>query len=186
MSEATVTSCFFCQSMLSDFLEDLLPAGRQSELKKHLETCKDCSQVQRDLQATVELASDLHAVPISHETALRISEACQAGTRKFSASTVSRWTFLVLAPVLLFGSAVVMFPRAFPWLTRLHLTSDESNFVRYFPMLENASEVIDEHGNWLHVREPAMRSLWEEGGISPEEFEKSFTGKPALGDEDPK
>lgn len=178
-----VTTCFFCQSMLSDYLEQLLPSAREEEIKSHLDSCKACSELQRDLQATVELAKALPSQPISHETALRINEACHAGTRKFSPVTLSRWAFLGLVPLLLFVSVATLFPNVFPWIATLRNHSNESDFVRYFPLLEGAAEIVDEHGNWLHVREPAMRSLWEEGGISPEEFEKSFTGKPSIGEE---
>jgi predicted anti-sigma-YlaC factor YlaD len=178
-----VTTCFFCQSMLSDYLEDLLPTGRQDELRKHIEGCRACAEVHRDLQTTVELAQVMPSNPMSVDISLRITEACQAGTRRFSAALVSRWAFLALVPLLLLVSVVVLFPGLFPGLSQWRVKSDESQFVRYFPMLEGASEIIEEHGNWLHVREPAMRSLWEEGGISPEEFEKSFTGKPSAGEE---
>ena len=49
--------------------------------------------------------------------------------------------------------------------------------VRYFPLLQGASHIVDEQANWLYYREPVMRSLWEEGGFSPEEFEKTFSPK---------
>ena len=53
--------------------------------------------------------------------------------------------------------------------------------VNCLPLLdvrqEGATDIIEEQSNWLHIREPMMRSLWEEGGLSPEEFEKSFQGK---------
>ncbi len=178
-----VTTCFFCQSMLSDYLENLLPSNRQDEIKEHIASCKQCTEVQRDLQSTMDLAHGLTSKAISHETALRITEACHAGTRRFSSNRASRWAFMALVPILLFGSAAVLFPEIFPWVSRIRVRSDESSYVRYFPILEGAGEIVEEHGNWLHVREPAMRSLWEEGGISPEEFEKSFTGKPNLGEE---
>lgn len=169
--------------MLSDYMERLLPTARQTELETHLETCKVCSQVLRDLQTTLEVAGALPSQPLGNEAALRIAEACQAGSRAFSPATASRWAFVGLVPLLLIASMLVLFPGLFPGLAHWRSGNDESQFVRFFPMLEGATEIIEEHGNWLHVREPAMRSLWEEGGISPEEFEKSFTGKPTVGEE---
>lgn len=177
------TTCFFCQSMLSDYLEGLLPTGRKEEIQDHISGCKACSEIQRDLQTAMEIAGSIPSKPISAEASLRIAEACQAGTRKFSAATASRYAFLALLPLLIFGSALVMLPGLFPWLSELRVKADESQFVRYRPLVEGAGEIVEEHGNWLHVREPAMRSLWEEGGISPEEFEKSFTAKPSIGEE---
>jgi hypothetical protein len=68
----------------------------------------------------------------------------------------------------------VAFPKLFPWFTRFRASQDEALFVRYFPLLQGAAEIVEEESNWLHVREPFMRSVWEEGGLSPEEFEKAF------------
>ncbi len=177
------TTCFFCQGMLSDFLEKLLPARRSEELQEHLDSCKVCSEVLRDLQATIEVAALVPAGTMQGETSQRIVEACESGSRKLSAALASRWAFLALVPILLFASTVAVFPGLFPGLSAIRAGSDASAFVRYYPLLEGAGEIVDEHGNWLHVKEPAMRSLWEEGGISPEEFEKSFTGKPGVGEE---
>jgi hypothetical protein len=137
----------------------------------------------RDLQTTIEIAGLVPSASMQEETSQRIVEACESGSRKLSAARASRWAFLALVPLLLLASAVVVFPGLFPGLATLRSGSDASAFVRYYPLLDGAAEIVDEHGNWLHVKEPAMRSLWEEGGISPEEFEKSFTGKPATGEE---
>ncbi len=177
-----VTTCFFCQSMLSDYLERLLPNARHEELKNHLADCKQCSEIHEDLRRTLSVAHSIQSRPITVETSLRIAETCQASSRRFSPSVVSRWALLGMVAVLLFGSVAVFFPSLFPALGRWRLGSNESDFVRYFPMVHGAGEIIEEQGNWLRVREPAMRSLWEEGGISPEEFEKSFTGHPDLGE----
>jgi hypothetical protein len=177
------TTCFFCQSMLSDFVEELLPATRKEELQEHLDSCKACTEVLRDLQTTMEIAGNLPSKALQTETALRIAEACQAGSRKFSPAQASRWAFMVLIPLLVFASVVAVFPGLFPWVSALRGGADESAFQRYYPLLDGAGDIVEEHGNWLHVKEPAMRSLWEEGGISPEEFEKSFTGKPSIGEE---
>lgn len=178
-----VVSCFFCQSMLSDFLESLLPEARGQEIRDHLQSCAECSRVERELKKTVEVSRRLPFAPLNHETALRITEACHAGTRKPVLGRVARWTALGLLPLVFVGLAALAFPRAFPWLDRFRDPNSEARFVRYFPLLNGAEEIVDEHANWLHVREPAMRSLWEEGGITPEEFEKSFTGKSVSGEE---
>ena len=79
-----------------------------------------------------------------------------------------------MVPVLLFGSLVYAFPKYFPWMSYFRQTQQEADFSRYFPLLQGALEIVEEHTNWLHIREPSMRSVWEEGGLSPEEFEKTF------------
>jgi len=177
-----VTSCFFCQNLLSDYIEGILPSSRQEELKKHLDGCRPCGEVQRDLISTLELLHSLPSRPLSHDMALRITEASQAGrTPILSRSRVSRMLIVLAVPTLLFGAAVLSFPTLFPWFNHLRVTPDDSQFVRYYPLLQGAAEIIEEQSNWLHLREPMMRSLWEEGGLSPEEFEKSFQGKSAGG-----
>ncbi len=177
------TTCFFCQSMLSDYLEELLPSERKEEIHDHLSHCRTCTQIQRDLQSTLEIAGSLPSTPLESGAALRIAEACQAGTRRFSPALFSRYVLFALLPLLIFSSALVMLPGLFPWVSELRLRSDQSQFVRYRPLGEGAAEIVEEQGNWLQVREPSMRSLWEEGGISPEEFEKSFTAKPGAAEE---
>ena len=172
-----MTTCFFTQNLLSDYVEGMLPSARHEELKSHLAGCRQCSDVQRDLQRTVEVMKTLPPQPIPPELSLRMTEAAAAGRRpSFSRAVVSRLVLFVAVPILLFGAAVVTFPHLFPW-AHLADAPDESQFVRYFPLQQGAVEIVEEQSNWLHIREPMMRSLWEEGGLSPEEFEKSFQGK---------
>jgi hypothetical protein len=175
-----VTSCFFCQNLLSDFIEGILPSSRHEELKRHLESCRDCAEVHRDLSSTLELLHALPPRPLSADMALRITEACVAGRAAFFTSRrISQFVLFLSVPALLFAGAVVTFPKLFPWATSWRAAPDQARYVKYFPLLQGASEIIEEQSNWLHVREPYMRSLWEEGGLTPEEFEKDFQGKPS-------
>jgi hypothetical protein len=167
-----VTTCFFCQNLLSDYIEGILPSSRHEELKRHLETCRNCSSVHGDLEATLDV---LHTIPsrtLSHDLALRITNAGRL--RLLSRVSVSRFDHFLLVPVLLFFGAASAFPTLFPWYARWRAGGDTSQFVRYYPLLDGASEIIEEQANWLHVSDPFMRSVWEEGGLSPEEFEKTF------------
>lgn len=173
-----VASCFFCQNLLSDYIEGILPAARQSEIKSHMESCSQCKEVHRDLMSTLEVLKALPSRPLSHEMALQINQASHPKRPKWiTRARVSRAFLFVSVPVLLFAGTVVLFPKLFPWFTRLRPSSQKDHFVRYFPLLQGASEIIEEQANWLHVRGPFMRSFWEEGGLSPEEFEKTFSGK---------
>ncbi|MBY0370137.1 zf-HC2 domain-containing protein [bacterium] len=169
--------------MLSDFLEQLLPAARHDEVARHLDTCPACNAVRGELQDTLRVAGAFAFPTLTHETALRITEACHAGTRRVSFAKASRVFLVAAVPLALLVTTALVFPRAFPWLERFKDAASEAKFARYFPLVNGAGEVIEEHANWLHAREPAMRSLWEEGGITPEEFEKNFTGKPNTGEE---
>jgi hypothetical protein len=173
-----VTSCFFCQNLLSDFAEGILPSSRHEELKKHLDTCADCKQVQEDLRGTLRL---LKALPLRHLTSdasLRISEASQVGrVASFNRATFSRWALAGAIPVALFFGAALTFPDYFPWFQELRGHKEEMQFVRYFPLSQGASEILDEQGAWLHAGEALVASLWDEGGLSPEEFEKTFQAK---------
>jgi hypothetical protein len=172
-----VTSCFFCQNLLSDFVERLLPASRHEELERHLEGCRDCTLVLRDLKSTLEILGALAPRPLSADMALQITEASLSGRAGFfSRTSVSQLVLFLIGPCLLFATAVVSFPHLFPWFSQLRAEPDESHFARYFPLLQGGNEIVDEQANWLQVREPFMRSVWEEGGLSPEEFEKSFQG----------
>lgn len=177
-----VTSCFFCQNLLSDYIEGILPSSRNEEIKTHLGECRECGEVHKDLVSTIDLLHSLPSRPLSHDMSLRITEASQAGKASmFSRVKVSRVMTLLAVPILVFATAVFTFPTLFPWAYRLGRVSDESSFARFYPLLHGATEIIEEQANWLHIREPFMRSLWEEGGLSPEEFEKTFQGKSSTG-----
>jgi hypothetical protein len=174
-----VTSCFFCQNLLSDLIEGLLPLARSQELESHLEGCRVCAGIHHDLVSTLEV---LHALPgraLSADLALRIHESVRAGSGKLlSPARVSRMILFAAIPILGAIGTVYAFPGYFPWFTRFR-HSQSAQFVRYFPLLQGATEIIEEQSNWIHTREPLMRSLWEEGGLSPEEFEKAFQSRPS-------
>ncbi len=170
-----MTTCFFCQNLLSDYIEGILPSARHAELTRHLETCPECGEVHRDLETTLDLLHAIPPRPLSHDMSLRITEASQAGKRRFlTRARISQMTIVLAVPALLFATAVVTFPKLFPWFTRFRVSQDESLFARYYPLGQGAAEIVDEQSTWLHVREPFMRSVWEEGGLSPEEFERAF------------
>jgi hypothetical protein len=170
-----VTTCFFCQNLLSDYIEGILPSSRHDELKRHLDTCRNCTAVHSDLEVTLDVLREIPSRPLSHDLALRITEASSAGRlRLFSRVSLSRFVLFLLIPVMLFFAAASAFPTLFPWYARWRSGGDTSLFVRYYPLLDGATEIIEEQANWLHVSDPFMRSVWEEGGLSPEEFEKTF------------
>lgn len=170
-----MTSCFFCQNLLSDFVEGVLPSARHEELKRHMDKCNVCKGAERDLSSSLRLLKGLVKKPLTNETLLRIAEASNAGkSHRFTAAGVSKAVLLFTVPVLILFWLGVAFPATFPWLSWLRTHKEEAQFVRYYPLLQGATEILDEQGTWLHNREPLMGSVWEEGGLSPEEFEKTF------------
>ncbi len=182
----STANCFFCQNLLSDFIEGILPASREQEIKSHIGGCEACLGIHKDLLSTLAILHALPARPLSHEMALQINQASHPRRpRLITRARVSRAVLFLAVPVLLFVGTVVLFPRLFPWFTRLRPSSQKDHFVRYFPLLQGASEIIEEQASWLHVRGPFMRSFWEEGGLSPEEFEKTFSGKGPMKPDDP-
>ena len=195
----TMSSCFFTQSLLSDYIEALLPAGRHDEIKIHVEGCAACKTVEKEVRQVREILTMVNSPGVSHELSLRIAEASVSGKKTWvSRAKVSRATLTLAVPVLLFLGLAVTFPAYFPWISRFQPNRDESQFIRYYPIQNGALGIIDEQSTWLNAREPYMRSLWEEGGLSPEEFEKTFTpgrntskadtsspGSQTTGEEDP-
>lgn len=174
-ASSMVTTCFSCQNLLSDYSEGMLPASRHDELKTHLSGCKNCTSVHEDLEATLSVLKALPSNELSHDMALRITEASAAGRTHFISSVrVSRTVLFLSIPVLLFFGAASAFPSLFPWYTRWRSGADSANFIRYYPLMQGGAEIVDEHANWLRVRESFTHSMWEEGGMSPDEFEKAF------------
>jgi hypothetical protein len=180
-----VTTCFFCQNLLSDYIEGILPSIRHEELKKHLETCGSCKEVHTDLISTIDVLHELPKHQLASDLLLRINEASESG--KGSAYKKRRLTknaVLTATPLLIFLAMLLAFPQFFPWLSYLRSAEDSAQFVRYFPLLQGAGELLEEQSNWLQTREQASGSLWEEGGLSPDEFEKAFQKKGSAKDEE--
>ena len=169
-------SPFICNNLLSDYVDEVLPMGRTSEIREYLKTHPDCEQEYQDLQVALEVLKSIPARPLSHELAIQITETTvPRRTGKITEVSVSQFVMFLMVPVLIFGALTVSLPSMFPWLDQFRATSQQATFVRYFPLLQGASEIIEEHAAWLQVRGPFMRSFWEEGGLSPGEFERAFS-----------
>ncbi len=170
-----MVSCFFCQNLLSDFIEGILPASRQQEIKNHLENCRDCAHLHLNIKDAVGLLQKLPSTPASPELRQRALIASQSGYRPWaSRARVSRWVLAITVPCLLAMGYFSLYPQHFPWKHLLTYQDDETQFIRFFPLMQGASEIVDEQTSWLHGRDLEGGSLWEEGGISPDEFEKAF------------
>lgn len=176
-----ITTCFFCQNLLSDYLEGILPAIRHEEITKHLKACETCKKTKEELRNTLFLLGKVEKQPLSQALSIRAEEACLSGkTSLVSRKKIKQYGVILALPVFLVSLLFLIFPSLFPWISYLRSYEDESNFSRYFPLLQGASEIIEEQANWLHSREPLNGSLWEEGGMSPEEYEKAFQKKTPL------
>lgn len=175
------TTCFFCQNLLSDYLEGILPTSRHEEIRAHLEKCTVCGGVHQDLKKTVKL---LHALPtrsVPHELALQMVDAAQSTRNLFQASRASRFVLVALAVGGALWSWVMVFPESVPLLSRWSESEYEAQFTPYHPLQQGAVEILEEQSAWLHSRETMMGSLWEEGGLSPDEFERTFQYKTSPG-----
>lgn len=174
-----VTTCFFCQNLLSDYLEGILPSVRHEEITKHLNGCETCKKTKEELESSLKLLSTIERPLIEQALSIRVEEACLSGkSTNRSREKWIKYNMYWAVPVFLLSVLIWAFPSVFPWFSYLRNYEDESNFSRYFPLLQGASEIIDEQANWLHSRDPLGGSLWEEGGMTPEEYEKAFQKKP--------
>ena len=173
-----VITCFFCQYLISDFLEGILPANRHEEIKKHLLKCAACETLHQEVIASIAILREFAAPTNVPELSVRIVEASEAGkSLALRPLKFSRVSLGYLIPIL--GVVILFFisAKVFPWFSWFQSQLDEKQLVRYFPMSNGAGEILDEQANWIHSREPRMGSVWDEGGLSPDEFEKSFQKK---------
>lgn len=74
-----VTTCFFCQNLLSDFIEGILPAVRHEEIKKHISDCQKCAQIHQELLTSISLLQKLTVPDRASEFSVRIVEAAESG-----------------------------------------------------------------------------------------------------------
>lgn len=178
-------TCFFCQNLLSDFCEGILPASRHEQIKSHLHDCTVCSALERKLTAALELLGKVPTNDLSPDMSLRITEASQsAGRSLWRSKTAWLGAGAAALSLLLMTVMILRYTTHLPWLSRWG-GSDSDQFARFYPLINGASNIIEEQAGWLHLREPTMRSLWEEGGLSPEEFEKTFQFKNVPKGEEP-
>ncbi len=181
-----MTSCFFCQNLLSDYIEKLLPKGRVTEIKSHIEECVKCRKNHDELVAVDKLLTKMPLKNVSHDFALRVVEASEGNERGRWAS----WKGVAIGAsflfVLLMGGAIVSFsPDTFPWLARfVPFATEEESFVRYYPLYHQAEGILDAQASMIEMRDAFSGSLWEEGGLSPEEFERVFQLKAAKEEEE--
>lgn len=173
-----VTTCFFCQNLLSDYLEGILPSNRHEEIKKHLLNCSNCDQIHQELISSLAILKSMSAPANAPEFSVRIIEASEAGKNVASRPVkFSRAVLGYVVPVLAVIFILLLSSKVFPWLSWFRSKADERQLVRYFPMSNGAMEIVEEQAGWLSSREFRAGSVWEEGGLSPEEFEKSFQKK---------
>lgn len=177
-----VTTCFFCQNLLSDYVEGILPSNRHEEIKKHLLQCGQCAQIHHELISSISILKELTVPNHSTEFSVRIIEASESGKNVASRPLkVSRSVLGYAIPVLAVLSIWVLASKMFPAFSLFQSMGDDKQLVRYFPMSNGAIEIIEEQAEWLNSRDMKGGSVWEEGGISPEEFEKSFQKKNPVG-----
>lgn len=168
-------SCFFCQNMLSDFIEDILPESKQQEIKKHLENCSQCEKVQKRITKSIELVKTLPIQNPTQDLKTLIDETSQSVQfyTKLPKVSVSKLWGVLAVIALIVGLTFYKPSEVFSYFQK----NPNSEFSRYYPLLQGANEIIEEHSHWLVNREPWSSSLWDEGGLSPEEFEKVFPSK---------
>src|SRR4051812_27196074 len=129
------SSCFFCQNLLSDFIEGILPSARHDEVKSHLGDCKSCTEIHKDLTATLEVLGALPVRSVSPELALRLSEASQAGqSSMLRRISRSRSLLYVGAPAVALLVFSVLFPERSP-IRLLSSAANEAYLVRYYPLM---------------------------------------------------
>ena len=177
-----VITCFFCQNLLSDYVEGILPSNRHEEIKKHLSHCEQCDQIHNELISSISILKGLSVPNHSSEFSVRIIEASESGKNVASRPLkVSKSVVGYAIPVLALLSLWVLASKMFPSFSWFQSQGDDKQLVRYFPMSNGAVEIIEEQAEWLNTRGMKGGSVWEEGGISPEEFEKSFQKKSPVG-----
>lgn len=171
---------------MSDYIEGILPSSRHEDIRKHLDGCKPCSSLLVDLKSTLDLLTHVTPSAIPAELTLKVTEASEAiKPHLFQRKRLSRNLLFLAIPLLLLLGGMFAFPHLFPWLTRMRAGETSADFVRYFPLLQGADEILEEHAAWFAQREPFGGSLWEEGGLTPEEFEKAFQKKGTSKSEEP-
>ena len=170
-------TCFFCQNLLSDFEDQMLPVKKYEEVKGHLKDCSVCRKLHENLRGLKERlknesVKDFEAFYTKWKE--KLSKPQVSLLRKFrELSIVSKLSlFLALALSSLYVSKIL----SKVWAQRTQ-AEEAANFSRYFPLLQGAQEILEEQSSFLQFRDNMNANVWEEGGISPEEFEKTFPAK---------
>jgi len=124
------------------------------------------------------LTQTLSGEQLSHEMMLRIMEASQGRKRSVFANPKVRTAVVGLVlPLVILAILVTAFPSHFSWAWPWRQPTIKTQFVRYYPLFQGAAAVLDDQTSLLLSADSFVGSLWEEGGLSPEDFEKAFRKK---------
>ncbi|MCB0417523.1 MAG: hypothetical protein H6617_03400 [Bdellovibrionaceae bacterium] len=171
-------SKFFCQNLLSDYVEKLLPAARQSEVKQCLEQYPECREMYQDLVSTLRLLEGLPVRDISNDVAVRIMEASEgARSRKSWSARAAQVAVFAGVPLAVLIGVSFLYPKSVPVVSRMLASAnsgESGNFLRYYPLYHGAADILDAQGAVIEQAENFSGSVWEEGGLSAEEFERTF------------
>lgn len=167
-------SCFFCQNLLTDYDDQMLPVKKHEEVKDHLSGCESCRSL---LSSLKELRENLRREKDKNSESFY--ERWQEASSKTQVTLLRRFRDLkAWSKVSLFSGFLLL---GFYFSKMVLVTwfnpgrgDDSSQFSRYFPLLQGAQEIVEEQSAFLQFRDNLAANMWEEGGISPEEFEKNF------------
>ncbi len=174
-------SCFFCENLLSDYIENVLPLERKNEIIEHLESCDKCKKLHSSLSKGISFLNSLPKNTVSEELALELADIIDSRNVFWSNRRIATLVLFIAILFLSFLGIIIIYPNTFPKITRHFLNRPSEKFVRYYPLLNGANSVIDEQAHWLSSTE-LTKTFLDEGGFSASEFEKMFLTKPEEGD----
>lgn len=169
--ERVAISCFFCENLLSDYIENLLPLERKKEIEEHLKTCETCNNLCSLLLKELATLGALPKQSISKELSLEIADIIDSKSSAFSKRKITTLAISATIMLLIFFSIVALYPASFPLFFNFLTQNQKETFVRYYPLLNGANLVIEEQAHWLNNTE-LTKTFLDQEEISTSEFEK--------------
>jgi len=155
-------------------MDKVLPESRHDEVDSHLKDCNACTQKSEKLQTTLKALKEIQKSPADFFDVDFNKLHFRPRFFWSSSSYISRASLFTLIPLFACLGVLMSFSTTRAYLEKLNPFVSSPNFVRYNPLQNGILDILEEQSQWVNLKEPWTRSFWEEGGLGPDEFEKSF------------
>ncbi len=168
-------SCFQTRNLFTEFTDKDVPVDAHQKIEGHLRECRSCELEYRDFQETLEALHSIPLPPLDAEVQKQWAQLARQRKQWLSLSTATQaLTLLIFCSLCIIAAQRWMPSPVQSWIQMVLRLPTEQHFVRYDPLAEGALSVVQEQASWLQFREPSAQALWNEGGMSADEFERAF------------
>ncbi|MBC7344351.1 MAG: zf-HC2 domain-containing protein [Clostridia bacterium] len=99
----TTLNCTTVKPLLSEYLDEMLPAELASDVREHLRSCPSCRQEEETLAATIRAIKNMPAIDVPADFKVKLRRRLMEEKKRKSRALLTRWLPLTAAAVLCLG-----------------------------------------------------------------------------------